>query len=250
MAAPVSGSVDLGGWVGIITGGARGIGEAIALAVAKEGASIAILDVLDSTEVEDRVRSCGVDCVSFKCDIRDEDSVKRSISGILARYGKVDFLVSNAAILGRSRGELYEYTVEEFVEVLSVNLVGTFLVTKHVWPIMVKQKWGKIVCIGSIAGRIGGLLAGPHYTSSKGAIHAFVKWAAKRGAPYGIYVNGIAPGPVATPMIAAEPYDAKMVPLGRLGVPEDIAQAALFFVSQASNFITGVVLDVNGGIYM
>jgi len=104
--------------------------------------------------------------------------------------------------------------------------------------------------MGSIAGRIGGILAGPHYCASKGGVHALVKAFAKRGAPAGIYVNGIAPGPVPTPMIAAEPYKDEMVPLGRLGQPEDIAEAVVFLSSQASHFITGQVLDVNGGMLM
>ncbi len=124
------------------------------------------------------------------------------------------------------------------------------MLTQAIWPHMAKQGGGKIVCIGSIAGRMGGLRAGPHYTSSKGAIHAFVKWAAKKGAPFGIYVNGIAPGPIDTPMIANQGYTADGIPLGRLGQPEDIAMAVVFLASQASNFITGQILDVNGGILM
>jgi NAD(P)-dependent dehydrogenase (short-subunit alcohol dehydrogenase family) len=93
-------------------------------------------------------------------------------------------------------------------------------------------------------------MAGPHYCASKGGIHAFIKWAAKNGIEIGIYVNGIAPGPIATPMIENEPYKDEMVPLGRLGQPEDIAEAVVFLASQASNFITGNILDVNGGILM
>jgi 3-oxoacyl-[acyl-carrier protein] reductase len=124
------------------------------------------------------------------------------------------------------------------------------LLTQAIWPHMVNQGGGKIVCIGSIAGRMGGLRAGPHYTATKGAVHAFVKWAARKGAPFGIYVNGIAPGPVDTPMIAGQAYSEEGIPLGRLGHPEDIAMAVVFLASQASNFITGQILDVNGGILM
>ncbi len=127
---------------------------------------------------------------------------------------------------------------------------GTFLMTQAVWPHMEKQGFGKIICLGSIAGRIGGVLAGPHYCASKGGIHAFVKWAAKHGTRSGIYVNGIAPGPIATPMTENEPYKDEMVPLGRLGQPQDIAEVAVFLASQASNFITGNIIDVNGGILM
>jgi 3-oxoacyl-[acyl-carrier protein] reductase len=115
---------------------------------------------------------------------------------------------------------------------------------------MVKQGGGKIVCLGSIGGRVGGVLAGPHYCASKGGVHAFVKWAAKNGASEGIYVNGIAPGPIVTPMIADKPYKDEMVLLGRLGHPDDIAEVAVFLCSQASNFITGNIIDVNGGMLM
>ena len=115
---------------------------------------------------------------------------------------------------------------------------------------MIKQGGGKVVCLGSIAGKIGGVLAGPDYCASKGGLHALVKSLAKRGASAGIYVNGIAPGPIRTPMTKDEPYKDDMVPLGRLGEPEDIAEAVVFLASPASNFITGTILDVNGGMLM
>jgi NAD(P)-dependent dehydrogenase (short-subunit alcohol dehydrogenase family) len=127
---------------------------------------------------------------------------------------------------------------------------GTFLVVQAVLPQMKKQSYGKIVCLGSIAGKVGGLISGPHYVASKGAIHAFIKWVAKDGAPYSIYVNGIAPGPIETEMTKGFPYSSEMVTLKRLGSVEDIAEAALFLSSQASNWITGMVMDVNGGMTM
>lgn len=115
---------------------------------------------------------------------------------------------------------------------------------------LLNDGYGKVVCIGSIAGRVGGVISGPNYVASKGGVHAFVKWAAKDAADEGVYVNAIAPGPVWSGMTRGENYTPDMAPLGRIGEPEDIAEAVVFLASPASNWITGTVLDVNGGMLM
>jgi NAD(P)-dependent dehydrogenase (short-subunit alcohol dehydrogenase family) len=115
---------------------------------------------------------------------------------------------------------------------------------------MIAKKYGKIVCVSSLAGKIGGTHSGPPYVASKGGINALVKWASKAGAASSVYVNAIAPGPVKTAMIEGVTYPDSSLPLQRLGEPEDIAEAALFLSSQASNWMTGIVLDVNGGRFI
>lgn len=248
--SPISGPIDLKEQVAIVTGAARGIGRSTCVALAREGASIAALDVLDCSETIKAVEQYGQKGREWKCDIGNPEEVKRSINNAFQFFGRIDILVNNASVLGDSGKGFDEYTPDEWDDIMRINLRGPFITTQSVWPLMAERRAGKIVCIGSIAGRIGGILAGPHYSASKGAIHSFVKWAAKKGAPLGIYVNGIAPGPIDTPMIQDEGYTAEGIPLGRLGQPEDIAMAVVFLTSQASNFITGEILDVNGGLLM
>lgn len=211
---------------------------------------MAAVDVLPAEETVTEMKRLGRVALPLVCNIEDPQAIRAMVGRVRQEFGKVDVLVNNAAILGASEKSFEDYAPEEWEQVFRVNVRGPALLTQAIWPHMVNQGGGKIVCIGSIAGRMGGLRAGPHYTASKGAIHAFVKWAARKGAPFGIYVNGIAPGPIDTPMIANQGYTAEGIPLGRLGQPEDIAMAVVFLASQASNFITGQILDVNGGILM
>jgi len=250
MKAPISGPIDLEGKVALVTGAAQGIGRASCLALCREGARIAACDIQSSRQTAHAVKSLDREVLEIACDIRDQESIVKTVDKVIDTWGRLDILVNNAGILGNSAQRFKDYTGEDWDFVLQTNLRGTFLMSQSVWPHMQKQQSGKIICMGSIAGRIGGILAGAHYSASKGGIHSFVKWAAKRGAQYGIYVNGIAPGPIATPMTVGEPYKDEMVPLGRLGQPEDIAEVVVFLASQASNFITGSIIDANGGIFM
>ncbi|MCK4791677.1 MAG: 3-oxoacyl-ACP reductase FabG [Desulfobacteraceae bacterium] len=250
MIAPTSGPIDLTDKVAIVTGASRGIGQATCVALAREGVRIAACDVLSSKETVEEIRSKGHEVLEIECNVQKKASIQKAVAQVIDTWGRIDIMVNNAGILGDSRKQFEEYTLEDWDLLLQTNLRGTFLMTQAVWPCMEKQGGGKVICLGSIAGRIGGLLAGPHYCASKGGIHAFVKWAAKKGASLGIYVNGIAPGPIVTPMTMNEPYKDDMVPLGRLGQPEDIAEVVVFLASQASNFITGNIIDVNGGILM
>jgi 3-oxoacyl-[acyl-carrier protein] reductase len=131
-----------------------------------------------------------------------------------------------------------------------VNLLGTLWSLQAAMPLLRARGGGKIVCIGSVAGKIGGILAGPHYVATKGGVHAMVKWVAKNGAGQRILCNGVAPGAVDTDMIRGMNYPTDYSPLGRLGVPDDIAGAVLYLASPASDYVTGTVLDVNGGSFM
>ncbi len=250
MKFPISGPIELTGKVAVVTGGARGIGQATCLALAREGADIVACDVLPVEDTIARVQKLGRKTVGLKCDVSSLDQVRQAADRTLKEFRRVDILVNNAGVMGKTGLPLENITLQDWDFHLNINLKGTFSFCQTVWPIMTGQGGGKIVCVGSIAGKIGGVLAGPDYCASKGGIHALVKCLAKRGAPAGIYVNGIAPGPIRTPMTKDEPYREDMVPMGRLGEPEDIAEAVVFLASSASNFITGTILDVNGGILM
>ncbi len=250
MRFPVSGPINFAGKVAIVTGSARRIGRAACLALAREGANIVACDVLAVDETVAEIRKKKQKAIGLKCDVTSLDEVLKVVNRTLKEFGKIDILVNNAGVMGKTGLPIEEITLQDWDFHLNINLKGTFLFCQAVWPVMTKQGFGKIVCVGSIAGKIGGVLAGPDYCASKGGIHAMVKCLAKKGASIGIYVSGIAPGPIRTPMTKDEPYKDEMVPLGRLGEPEDIAEAVLFLASPASNFITGTILDVNGGILM
>jgi 3-oxoacyl-[acyl-carrier protein] reductase len=250
MRTPISGPVDLTGRVAIVTGGARGIGRATCTALAREGADIVVCDVLPFAETLAQIQKQNRKAVGLKCDVTNQEEVNQVVNRSMKEFGKIDILVTNAGVMGKTGLPIENISLRDWDFHLNINLKGSFLFCQAVWPIMIKQGLGKIVCIGSIAGKIGGVLAGPDYCASKGGIHAMVKCLAKKGASSGIYVNAIAPGPTRTPMTKDEPYKDEMVPLGRLGEPEDIAEAVLFLASSASNFITGTILDVNGGILM
>ena len=246
--APVSGPVDLNGKVALITGAARGLGEKIAQVLAREGAKIALTDIVSCEEVEKKILSQKGDVVSLNLNVTNRDEIQKTVQFIEKKWGRLDILVNNAGICDRTMAE--DITEKEWNANINIDLKGTFLCTQAVWPIMKKQNSGKVVCIGSIAGRVGGVIAGPHYVAAKAGVHGMIKWFAKDGAPYGIYINAIAPGPIWTAMTLDFPYTDESVPLGRVGRCEDVAEVALFLCSDMSNYITGCVIDVNGGLYM
>lgn len=255
MRAPISGPIDLTGKAAIVTGAARGVGQATCLALAREGANVVACDVLPLDETVRKVETKygQVKVVGLPCDISREDDVAQVVNYTINNFGRIDIFVGNAAIAGTitppDKGFM-DVPLEEWDDLQRVNARGVFICLRAVWPVMEKQKSGKIVLIGTLAVKVGGVLYGPYYAATKATIHTVGKWLAKRGATQGIYVNVIAPGPIATPMGKAAPFTDDMVPLGRLGEPEDIAEAIIFLASDASNFITGTVLDVNGGMLM
>lgn len=246
MSVPKSGEINLKGKTALITGGARGIGLSTAYSLAREGANIALSDILPLDEGVEKVIQRGTKVKGYQCDVTKQNDVKHLVDRVVDDFNSIDILVTCAGICLRT--SILDISEEEWEKVLTVNLKGTFLTCKEVYRHMQEQNSGKIVCIGSVAGKVGGVISGPHYVASKGGIHGFIKWLAKDAAPHGIYVNAIAPGPVESEMTKGYPYHSEMSPLKRLGQPEDIAEAAVFLSSQSSNWITGLVLDVNGGM--
>jgi 3-oxoacyl-[acyl-carrier protein] reductase len=244
----ISGAVNLHGQTAIVTGGARGIGASIARTLAREGANVVVSDILSTDQIVSELKNNGHNSIGFSCDVTKPEQIDDLIQTTLNHFSNIDILIAGAGIVKRT--PLLNLSLEEWNRVIDVNLTGIFLSVQAVYRHMEKKGYGKIVCLGSISGKVGGIISGPHYVASKGGIHSFIKSVAKEAAPMGVYVNGIAPGPVKSDMTEGFPYNQENIPLRRLGEPEDIAEATLFLASQSSNFITGQVLNVNGGLFM
>jgi NAD(P)-dependent dehydrogenase (short-subunit alcohol dehydrogenase family) len=239
--------------VAIVTGAGRGIGLGIALAFAQEGARVALCDVnglhLESALAE--VQALGGAGIGFQMDVTSKEQILRVVGEVLDQWGAVDILVNNAGIYELLPAE--EISEEQWDRMLAVNLKGTFLCCQAVIPFMKRQGAGRIVNIASSAGKAGGTLAGAHYSVSKAGVICLAKQLARELGPHGITVNAIAPGRIDTPMIqiaSDEENEAFRLrtPLGRLGRPEDVAGAAVFLASDEASFITGEIVDVNGGL--
>lgn len=246
--------MELQGQVAIVTGGAQGIGRAIAEALAKAGSDVAVVD-LDVGRAQDTVAAVGRlgrRAVAVKANVADAADVKTMLDQVTSDFGRVNILVNNAGITRDAL--LLRMKEEDWNLVLDVNLKGTFLCTKAVLPVMLKQRGGTIVNIASVVGVMGN--AGQaNYAASKAAVIGFTKTVAREYASRGVTVNAVAPGFIDTTMtqgLVGEAREAllKQIPLGRLGLPEDVAAAVGFLVSPAAAYITGHVLHVNGGMLM
>jgi 3-oxoacyl-[acyl-carrier protein] reductase len=246
--------LELKGKVALVTGAAQGIGKAIALLLAQKGADIVVSDInLERAEETAReIEAIDRKAMAIRVDVADFNEVERMVGAILERFGQIDILVNNAGI---ARDKLIlRMTEEDWDAVLNVNLKGTFNCTKAVIRHMSKQRRGKIVNIASVVGEMGNV-GQANYSASKAGVIGFTKTIAREFAQRGINVNAIAPGYIETPMTELLPEKTKeelrrMIPMERLGRAEDVAEAVLFLVSETSSYITGQVLNVNGGIYM
>ena len=246
--------MELSGKVALVTGAAQGIGKAIAMLLARNGADVVVSDINleKAQETTNEIQGMGRRSFAIKVNVADLKDVERMVEAIVEQFGRIDILVNNAGIT-RDR-LILRMTEEDWDAVLDVNLKGTFNCTKAVIRHMSKQKSGKIVSIASVSGEMGNP-GQANYAASKAGVIGFTKTIAREFAGRGINVNAIAPGYIQTPMTDAIPEKAKeelkrMIPMERLGRPEDVAQAVLFLVSENSSYITGQVLNVNGGIYM
>lgn len=243
------------GEVAIVTGGGSGMGSAICMAFAEEGYKVAVVDIDASAGETIRRKITSLDGIAIyvKADVSKEEEVNQMIQTTLEAFGQIDVLVNNAGIF--YRGGIEETKEADWDKVIDVNLKGVFLCSKAVIKQMKKQNSGKIINIASIAGKTGGIFSGANYVVSKAGVIAFTKRLAKEMGPYGVNVNAIAPGSIDTPMVRAMPAEeteslVTMIPLGRIGQPEDVANAALFLISKKAAYITGVTLHVDGGLYM
>lgn len=241
--------------VAIVTGGARGIGRAICYVLARDGADIVVADIDEEAAkgTAEAIASSGRRSMAVRVDVSSEESVLNLYRQVAERFGRVDILVNNAGICYMR--PILETEVDEWNRVLAVNLLGTFLMSREAFRLMKEQRSGKIISIGSAAGKIGGIAAGAHYSVSKAGVMCFTKSLALQAAPYKINVNAVCPGPTATEMTDAWGDDvnsafAAGIPWKEYGTPEDIAEAVGFLAGDKSNYITGEIIDVNGGLVM
>lgn len=240
--------------VALVTGAAQGIGKAIALRLANSGADLAIVDMnIEKTEeTVKEIEKLGRKAIALKANVANLKEAEAVMDETVARLGTIHILVNNAGITRDAL--ILRMKEEEWDAVIDVNLKGTFNCTKSAVKYMSKQRYGRIINIASIVGEMGN--AGQaNYSASKAGVIALAKTIAREFAARNITCNAIAPGFIETSMTQALPEKvreelAKQIPMGRLGSPEDVAEGVLFLVSDAANYITGQVLNINGGMYM
>lgn len=239
--------------VAIVTGAASGIGQEVAIQLAKEGAKVVLVD-MNSCE-KTIAELTGVEYLECLGDIRDPDFVKAVINRTIDKYQEIHILVNNAGTC--SRLDLEDMTLEMWDRDLDTNLKATFLFTQAVvYPHMKEAGYGRIVNISSISGINGGVVSGeekngrsgPGYSASKGGVIAFTKWVAKELGKYGITCNSVAPGATATAITAGVAYNTSGQVIDRMGQPTDIANAVLYFASREASYTTSQVLKVDGGL--
>lgn len=238
----------------LITGAAQGIGRAVAIGMAGEGANVGIADVnIDKAEIAaEEIRKLGVKSLAIKLNVSSQDEVISAFETFTKEFGRLDILVNNAGIT--RDGLLIRMKEEDWDAVLNINLKGTFLCSKEAVKIMSKQRSGKIVNISSVVAFTGNP-GQANYSSSKAAVIGLTKTIAREYASRGIRVNAVAPGFIQTAMTDALPEKVKdemksSIPLGQFGAPDDITNAVIFLSSKESGYITGQVLHINGGMYM
>jgi len=239
----------LDGQLAIITGGARGIGEGVCEVFCKEGATVALWDVLDGSKVVDRISKDGGKIFYQKVDVTSIESVKNAVEYIIDNYGKIEILINNAGII-RDRSFM-NMSEKEWDEVVNVNLKSLFIVCKAVLPHMKANGYGRIVSASSING-FQGAFGQTNYSATKAGISGFTRSLCKEVGKYGITVNAVAPGFIKSVMTKSMPDEVieagiKMIPVKRIGTPKDMGYAYLFLASRESGFISGITLHANGG---
>ena len=240
--------------VAIVTGGGQGIGRAIALDFAETGIDVVIADInLEAAEAAAaEAAAAGSTPLAFELNVADAANVEALVEKVSEKYGRIDYLINNAGITRDSL--MMRMGDDAWQAVIDINLTGTYLCSKAVIRVMMKQRDGRIVNVSSVVGAMGN--AGQtNYAASKAGVIGFTKSLAREVAARGITVNAVAPGFIQTAMTEALPDKARdelvnLIPNGRLGTPEDVAAAVRFLVSEDASYITGQVLHVNGGMYM
>src|SRR5690242_18855128 len=242
------------GHVALVTGASQGIGRACALALAESGAQLALCARNEEklAGVVREAESKGAQAAAFRMDVSDEDSVKTAVKSAIGRFGKVDILINNAGITKDTL--LMRMKRADWDSVIQTNLTGAFLCTQAVISSMLKQRWGRIINITSVFGQMG-QVGQANYAASKAGLIGFTMAMAREVASRNITVNAVAPGYIETAMTEALPQELKakvndMIPLGRGGTDMEVAHAVRFLASEEAAYITGHVLNVNGGMLM
>ena len=245
-------NIDLSGRVALVTGGSRGIGKEIGRRLAGAGAKVALADVVDEAQIQASADEIGGGAIAVSMNVTDPEQCSAAVSRVEEALGPIDVLVNNAGIT--RDGLLIRMSDADWSAVLDVNLKGVFNMTKVVARGMMKRRAGRIVNIASVVG-ITGNAGQANYSASKAGVIGFTKTVAKELASRGVLVNAVAPGFIDTDMTKALPESAretllKLIPLARLGGPEDVANAVLFLSSDLASYITGQVVVVDGGMVM
>lgn len=244
---------SLEGKVAVVTGAGRGIGQGIAEALFRRGATVAVNDVVSET-AEAAAAGFGDRGFAVPCDVSDSFAVNAIVTSVVDKFGGIDILVNNAGM--DQAISILELTEEEWDRLMAVNLKSVFLMTKAVLPSMIERGGGSVVSLSSIVARQGAMNGGIHYASSKGAIMAFSKTLARQMAGHNIRANSIAPGVVDTDLIrehmpaATREKVLAAIPQGRLAGTDEIGAAVAYLVSDAADYITGATLDINGGFWI
>jgi NAD(P)-dependent dehydrogenase (short-subunit alcohol dehydrogenase family) len=250
--------LDLSGKVALVTGASSGIGRGAAIALAEAGAVVAInyhRNEAGAEEAKQKIVAAGGRAITLQADVTKSADARRMVEETVAAFGPVDILVNNAGSLVE-RLRLLELTEARWDEVIDLNLKSAFLCAQAVAASMIQRKSGAIVNVASIAGRNGGALGAIHYSTAKGGMITLTKGLAKELAPHGIRVNAVSPGVIDTPF--HEQFSTpeairnfvNNIPLGRVGAPEEVARTILFLASEASSYLVGETIEVNGGMLM
>lgn len=239
----------LEGKTALVTGGGRGIGRAICLLFAQQGARVAVAD-LDPQTAEQTAAELPTQSLGLQLDVTKKNQVVEGVARTLAEFGHLDILVNNAGYVTYSTFE--ECSEETWQLIIDINLKGTFLCSQAVLAHMKERRQGAIINLSSLAAKNGGLAAGPPYAAAKAGVSSLTIGLARYMAPHRVRVNAIAPGVIDTAMTRSPQHDkmTATIPLGEKGQPEDVANCALFLACEDSRHITGEIIDVNGGLYM
>ena len=242
--------LDLRGNIAVITGAGSGIGAACTSLFYNAGAELILVDKkFENNQINLKKHADK----SFTLDITSENDVKNLFKRATKKYGRIDYLINSAGIYREK--PIVNLELSDWNEMLNVNLIGTFLFCKHSIPLLKKSSNGSIVNIASVAGQIGGFVAGADYSASKAGVLCMTKSLTNQVKDYKIRVNTISPGPIESPMTENWPSQRKIefpknIPLGRLGKPKEVANVALFLCSNMASYINGATINVNGGLYM
>ena len=247
--------MNFAGKTAVVTGGSRGIGQAVCLELARGGANVVLCYAGNEAAARETAAACesvGGRALAVRCDVADGEQVKSLMDTVIRKFGRVDILVNNAGIT--RDGLLMMMKEPDFDAVIDTNLKGTFLCMKAVARVMMKQRYGRIVNLSSVVG-LRGNAGQVNYAASKAGVIGMTKSLAKELASRGVTVNAVAPGFIETDMTAAMPESARAaalgaIPMARLGAPDDVARAAAFLASEEAGYITGQVLAVDGGMSM
>lgn len=236
----------------VVTGSGSGIGKSTALKFAEAGANVVLASKTERSEIHEILNTFSTNTLFVKTDVSNEEDVRLLMKTTVGRFGRVDVLVNNAGV---SKGSLLEQTnAEDWDWVMANNVKSCFLCTKHVIPLMKNQHYGKVVNVSSIAGRDKSMVLGASYSTSKAAVIGFTRHMSSELAKFNINVNAVCPSQTKTPLLEAlmteeiEEMLLKKIPLGYIQSPEQVANVILFLSSDASNYMTGSIVDINGGL--